>query len=274
MKFKNLEGHYSFNQILNVKTGQVISFNDMIDDLSSERIIFIGETHENRYHHEIQLKVLKALYEKNRNIFIGMEMFQRPFQQVLDEYISGRMEEETFLKRSEYFKRWKFDYNLYKTIIDFAKEKGLRIIALNIPKEIIDKISAEGIGALTEDERKEVSEIGTYEDTHRTFLRKVFEEHHLPEERFEFFYQAQLAWDQSMAFSIAEFFKNAGAIHESPLQMVVIAGTGHSLRFGIPERVIRLMGDIKMKILIPESLYEATGYIIEKDLADYIWFTP
>jgi len=64
LKIKGLEDYYYVNQILNVKTKQVTSFNDMVNDLSSQKIIFIGETHENRHHHDIQLKVLKSLYEK------------------------------------------------------------------------------------------------------------------------------------------------------------------------------------------------------------------
>jgi len=82
-----------------------------------------------------------------------MEMFQHPFQHVLDEYIAGKTDEKTFLQRSEYFKRWRFNYNLYKGIIDFARERQLKVLALNIRREIIDKISAKGIGSLTEDER-------------------------------------------------------------------------------------------------------------------------
>lgn len=267
MKFRGLEDYYSVDQILNVKTRQIVSFDDMVNDLSNNRLVFIGETHENRYHHEVQLRVLKALYEKNPRIAIGMEMFQRPFQEILDEYIEGKIDEKTYLKRSEYFKRWRYDYNFYKGIIELAREKGIRIIALNIKREIIDKISEKGIEELTEEERKEVSEIVTYDDAHKRYLREVFEKHEIPEERFEFFYQAQLAWDQTMARSISEFFKR-----EEGYSMVVMAGAGHSLRFGIPDRVKRL-SEIDSKILIPEDLEEATWDPIDQGLADYIWFT-
>ena len=79
-----------------------------------------------------------------------------------------------------------------------------------------------------------------------------------------------------MALTIAEFFKNVGVIYESPLQMVVIAGTGHSMRFGIPSRAKMFIGDpiktgIDSGILIPEDLSEATWEVIEQ--ADYVWFT-
>ena len=63
-----------------------------------------------------------------------MEMFQKPFQQALDEYIAGAIDERTFLKQSEYFKRWDIDYHLYKPILDFARARRLPVIALNLPR--------------------------------------------------------------------------------------------------------------------------------------------
>jgi uncharacterized iron-regulated protein len=33
-----------------------------------------------------------------------MEMFQRPFQKTLDDYIKGAIDEREFLKNTEYFK--------------------------------------------------------------------------------------------------------------------------------------------------------------------------
>lgn len=273
MRFAGPDEYYSVNEILDTKSRNVVPFDEMVKDLSAQRIIFVGETHENRYHHEVQLRVLKAVYEKNQRIAIGMEMFQRPVQEILDEYIQGKIDEKTFLKRSEYFKRWRFDYSFYKGIIDFAREKGIRIIALNISSDIINKISEKGLGSLTEGEKKEVSEIGSYDESHKELLKKVFKKHYIPEDRFEFFYQAQLAWDQTMAWTISEFFKK-----EKGYSMVVITGAGHSLRYGIPDRVRRLMGDplktgIDSRIVIPVTLSEATWDEIEQGLADYIWFT-
>ena len=102
------------------------------------------------------VEVIKGLYRKDPKIAIGMEMFQRPFQPVLDDYINGAIEEREFLKKSEYFQRWNLDYNLYKPILDFARAEKIPVIALNLRREIVEKVSKSGMDALTGDERKEI----------------------------------------------------------------------------------------------------------------------
>ena len=59
-----------------------------------------------------------------------MEMFQRPFQKVLDDYIGGKIDEAEFLKGTEYFKRWGFDYQLYRPILLFARSEKIPVVAL------------------------------------------------------------------------------------------------------------------------------------------------
>ena len=107
-----------------------------------------------------------------------MEMFQRPFQKTLDEYISGSIDEREFLKKSEYFKRWGFDYNLYKPILDFARAEKIPVVALNLRREITDKVSKTGMDSLTDDERKDVPEQMDFSDKeYRDRLRQVFDQH-------------------------------------------------------------------------------------------------
>ena len=46
----------------------------------------------------MELEIIKDLHRRGRNIAIGMEMFQRPFQKALDDYIEGKIDEREFLK--------------------------------------------------------------------------------------------------------------------------------------------------------------------------------
>ena len=38
-----------------------------------------------------------------------MEFFQQPFQPALDDYIAGKIDEKEFLKKSEYYLRWRIE---------------------------------------------------------------------------------------------------------------------------------------------------------------------
>jgi uncharacterized iron-regulated protein len=100
------------------------------------------------------------------------------------------MDEKEFLKRSEYFERWGFDYNLYKPILDFAKAETIPVIALNMDREIIRKVSKNGIDALEQDERDLIPARMDFTDReYRDRLHEVFEHHAKNEEKeFDNFY--------------------------------------------------------------------------------------
>ena len=62
------------NELWNTEKKRTISFDQMIDILSRKSIVYIGEKHDNVAHHQFQLDIIKALYEKNPNIIIGVKV--------------------------------------------------------------------------------------------------------------------------------------------------------------------------------------------------------
>ncbi|MBI5213677.1 MAG: ChaN family lipoprotein [Nitrospirae bacterium] len=235
---------------------------EVIESVSGKKIVYVGEYHDRFAHHNVQLEVIKGLYKKYKKIAVGMEMFQRPYQKSLDDYIAGRIDEREFLKKSEYFKRWGFDYNLYKPILDFARQEKIPVIALNTRREIVDKVSKSGIDALSGDEKNEMpSQMDFSDNEYRERLKKVFEMHGRSKERnFDFFYQSQILWDETMSMSVDEFLKK-----NPDYRMVVLAGGGH-LQYGsgIPKRTFRRNGYDYSTIL--------NDVDIERNIADYIIF--
>jgi aminopeptidase N len=210
----------------------------IINSVSETPVIFIGERHMNYEDHKVELDVIIDMFEKGRKFAIGMEMFQRPFQHVIDDYLSGEIDERQFLKRSEYFRRWKFDYNLYREIIEFAKANRIPIVALNIRDEIVKKVASGGLDSLSEEEMKEIPvDMDMYDNAYRKMLMEIFE-NHPPGPAFANFYQAQILWDETMAHSAADF------LERSPdYQIVILAGEGHIMYgSGIPQRLNRLTG--------------------------------
>ncbi|GAB4541089.1 MAG: hypothetical protein Fur0020_10440 [Thermodesulfovibrionia bacterium] len=251
-----------------IKAASLNTLSDIINDLKKRKIIYIGELHDVYAHHITQLEIIRRLYEENKRLAVGMEMFQRQFQAVLDEYIGGRIDEREFLKRSEYYKRWRFDFNLYKPILDFAVSRGIPVIALNTEEEIIDKVSDGGIDSLTDKERVLLPQEMDFSDSqYRERLMDVFKQHKErqrsnsgKERDFDYFYQSQIIWDETMAESIDRFL-----IKNPNYQIVVIAGQGHiEYGSGIPKRVYRRNGYDYAIVLI-----DAKG---DRDIADYIIF--
>jgi aminopeptidase N len=238
------------------------TLSDMIDGAVGKKIVYVGEYHDRFSHHTVELDVIKGLYMKDQKLAVGMEMFQRPFQKTLDDYIKGIIDEREFLKKTEYFKRWGFDYNLYKPILDFARTKKIPVVALNLRREITEKVSKGGMDSLSEEERKEIPQQMDFSDgEYRDHLMEVFEQHKSKEEMdFDFFYESQVLWDETMAMSIDEYL-----LKNPDHYMVVIAGGGHvSYGSGIPKRAFRRNGFAYTIILNDGELV--------KDIAHYLVF--
>jgi aminopeptidase N len=248
--------------VIVVEPRKAVHIDDIIKNILHKPVIYVGETHTNYEDHKVQLKVIMRLHEEGRKFAIGMEMFQKPFQKVMNDYLSGTISEREFLKNTQYFKRWQFDYNFYREIIGYAKAMNIPVIALNLWSEIIKKVSADGLDGLTDIERAELPESMDMSDKdYRERLRTVFKQHRNNANRnFDYFYQAQILWDETMAHSVDQFLR------ENPdSQMIVLAGNGHiQYHSGIPNRVHRLNGK-DYATIIPGT--DST----DEDIGDYLY---
>lgn len=234
----------------------------IIPRLDRTRVVFVGETHDRLDHHLNQLEVIRGLHARRRAIAIGMEQFQQPFQGVLDDYVAGRISEREMLEGTEYFERWRFDYRLYRPILQYAREHGIPVVALNVPAEITTKIGREGLGGLSEAERAQVpADIDRHDEAYHARLRTIFEQHpRNGEQAFERWLEVQLTWDEGMAERAARY------LNENPRRtLVVLAGSGHlAYRSGIPNRVARRTG-VSGMVLLPVD-----GVALEPEVADFL----
>ena len=239
-------------------------FDAIVPKLAAKRVVFVGETHDQYSHHLNQLEIIRRLHKIHPDLVIGMEFFQQPFQQYVDDYIAGKSNEKEFLKGTEYYARWGFDYRLYRPILDYAREQRIPVIALNVPKEITSKVGKAGIVGLTAAERAKIpQEIDRSDASHRELIKKVFEQHPNQEERnFERFLEVQLVWDEGMAERAAQYLEAHPDRH-----MVILAGSGHVVYgSGIPQRLARRL-DEDMAIII-----NGADAGIKPGIADFILF--
>jgi len=247
-----------------IRPRNALKLDDIISDITDKKIIYVGEKHTSYEDHKVQLRIIMSLHEKGRKFAIGMEMFQTPFQSHINSYLSGAISEKEFLKKTEYFRRWQFDYNLYREIIGYAKANNIPIIALNLWSEIIRKVANDGIDSLTDLERDLLPKSMDMSDAdYRERLREVFGQHrNMDNKKFDNFYQSQILWDETMAHSVDDFLRK-----NPDHQMVVLAGTGHIMYgSGIPKRAFRLNGEEYVTVI-------PSGESIEEDLADYLYST-
>ena len=220
------------------KPDAIETIDDIIPQITASRIIYVGETHDQFAHHMNQLKVIKEIHDAGYKLSVGMEMFQKPFQSVVDDYLAGRIDEFTFLNKTEYFSRWRYDYNLYKPVIDYLIQHRIPLVALNIQGDLTRKVAREGMYDLPDKQKKELPyEMNFSNETYRKDLNQVFDVHNGQEDLqdFNYFLQAQMLWDEGMAESAHGFLSN-----HPEYKMVILAGNGHvRYKYGIPERLYR-----------------------------------
>ncbi len=231
------------NTHLAVERKNLLTIKQVIEKNKKEKLIFVGESHNSLSDHNLQLEVMQEMKNQGNNFVIGVEWFQRPFQKHLDDFIFGDLNEEKFLRRTEYFERWGFDYRYYRDILQYAKKNKIRILALNASQELTREVSAKGLVGLSSKTRLKLpSNYDFSNKEYRSRLRTVFDMHQhdgstKTKEAFQRFLEVQLTWDETMAYEIAKFLKE-----NDKQTILVFAGRGHTHREAIPDRVKKRIG--------------------------------
>lgn len=262
----------------------------ILQALAEADVVYLGETHDSAADHDAQLQIIQALYvhhtqaehqeSQHRPMAIAFEMFQRPYQSVLDRYLSGEIDEVTLREQSEYDQRWGFPWEFYAPILRFAREHQLPILALNAPSEVVRQVAQAGLASLNADDQTYIpplSEIRTDNVAYRELIESVFGFAHHSQAGIEFdnFFAAQVVWDETMADRIAAF------LTENPdYQVVVLAGKGHVMYgYGIPDRVERRLGEglVQRTVLLNPrddvlaNADEGKGGAGDGAIADFFW---
>jgi uncharacterized iron-regulated protein len=256
--------------VVETATGDVISMDDLIRRLSKVSVVYVGETHTSVEDHRIQLEILQRLSEGGRCVELGMEMFPVKAQPILDLYIDGKISEEDFLKETGWEETWGFPYSLYRGLIDWQKLKHMPVLGLNAPSKIVSRIAHGGLDSLSPEERLQVAVQFHPDDTaNRERIRRAYSEHEKGKiKSFESFYEAQLAWEETMAQTIVERLNQS-----APGCIIMVAlGKGHiGDRLGVPY-FVRLRKPHDYKTVAPVPL-DYPFNSIDPNLADYVIVT-
>jgi len=257
-----------------METGGNVPFAKMIQEMKSVSLVYIGETHNSLPMHDLQFKVIQALYEQDRDIAIGLEMFPVTCQEVLNKWSLGILSEEEFIREGQWYINWNFNFGFYKRIFDYAKANKIPMIGLNAPREIITKIRMSGWESLKEEEKALVPKPDLSHPEHRQLIRTIFESAEIPPQMkgagldmmFEGLYRSQTAWDFVMGYNTLE------ALKKERKKMIVLAGSGHLIyNLGINLRASqksRLPGKTVISVIVPKG---QTSVRISRSLGDYIW---
>ncbi len=211
------------------KEGNPASFEDMFARAQQSDIVLFGELHNNPISHWLQLELTMALHRQTGdNLVLGMEMFESDNQLLIDEYFSGLIAERNFTSEARLWNNYNTDI---KPLVEFAREKGLRLVATNIPRRyaaLVNREGFEGLEKLSEPARSFVAPLPVAYNPDLPGYKAMLEMTGMPAHANENFPKAQAIKDATMAHFIMENFQPGntfihfhGAYHSNNYEGIV-----------------------------------------------------
>lgn len=263
MLFMSFSGQaWAHPHLLRLADGKVIGFEEMLEDLKTTEVVLIGELHNHAGHHRAQLEVIRALHEAGLDIGVGLEMFRADQQHELNRWSAGELDEAAFLPI--YQENWSM-WPLYRDIFTGARDAGIPLIGLNTSRELTKQVASHGLASLPEEARETLGPIPCVVDPdYMQFIRQAMGGHGGVGTSFLYFCEAQLLWDVVMARNLTDYRR------EHPeRKMVVLAGSGHSWKYGIPSRLTEK--GLSYRVILPEMPGRLDRRTARAEDADYLW---
>lgn len=258
----------------------------IIAEMAQRPFVLLGERHDAADHHLWQLHTIAALHGRRPDLVLGLEMFPRRVQPVLDQWVAGGLSVEEFLERSDWEAVWGLPAELYLPLLHFARIHRIPLYALNVERTLVEAVAERGWDGVPAAERAELGRPAPAPGAYRTLLLEIYAEHERERGRdpeaadrqdpaFTRFVEAQLTWDRAMAEALiaaraARPPERTGS--EGPLA-VGIMGSGH-LRHGhgVPHQ-LRALGQEGIGVLLPVDAGAACTELVP-GLADAVFTVP
>lgn len=275
-----LEASYVPHRVFATKEKRFIDLEAMVADLARADVVFIGEQHDDPGTHRLEIAILEGIARRRSNVIVALEMFERDVQQQVDDYLAGKITEADFLKTSRPWPRYATDY---KPLIEFAKAKGWRVVAGNVPRRYASQVGKSGLSAadkLPAAERSFLAkEFSCPSDDYFKRFTEAMGAHpgdskdapKMDAAMIERMYQAQCVKDETMAESItmaSQAAPNALVIHYN--------GAFHSdFRLGTAARTKQRLPKANIKVVsaMPVENLDATNTDKDRKRGDYLLFT-
>ncbi|MBT3182212.1 MAG: hypothetical protein HN337_06880 [Deltaproteobacteria bacterium] len=109
---------------------------EMIEEILSSDIIYVGDYHTCNQSQRSFLRILKATVKTDSEFMVGMELLHKRHQKTLNEFLADKIDEKTFLKRIKLMEHWVFDlWSNFKPIFDFCKYHKIPMYAIDAAKK-------------------------------------------------------------------------------------------------------------------------------------------
>ncbi|MCI0470157.1 MAG: ChaN family lipoprotein, partial [Candidatus Aminicenantes bacterium] len=167
-----------------------------------------------------------------------------------------KISETELLQKTGWYAKTSLNFAYTRLVLDIIKKYKIKVIGLNIPRDILRKVSRQGYDSLPAEEKKLFPTIAIYNREHEYFIKTVFGAFAVQVPLwFKNVYTAQKCWDTVMAESMRELL--ASATYKG-YKGVIIAGSNHAAyKLGIPFRYNKASKKTALTTIVPVFLPEA-----------------
>lgn len=291
-------------KIVNARTGQSISFSDLMNRISIYDVVYLSEKHDNPMHHAIQHRIIQYLVDSGRAPVIGFEFFAISDTPLLLNFIdskaSGHPEkmERAFEARMRETLGWNDQsdamWGYYWDLLTLARNNTLQTVGLDLSSAQKRRITRKGMQGLSPVEARQLFSTGLSDPVYKAHMTSIFKRVHCGMDHGGMatkLYDTWVARNDRMALSVSRIHQGIQASEKEghqkkPGPVVVIMGSGHTeYGLGVVDRLAHISPEItQVNLAMTEISRTPAGletYLRPLDLegfprtvpADYLWFT-
>lgn len=126
--------------------GKPTGYDKMLKELAQADVVFFGEQHNDPIAHWLELQLTKDLLRlRQGQLVLGLEMFERDVQPLLDQYITGELEDKAFEADSRPWPNYPTDY---RPLLQLARQQKFRVVGTNVPRRYASQVAKGGLSVL------------------------------------------------------------------------------------------------------------------------------
>jgi uncharacterized iron-regulated protein len=265
-------------RIFDAAAGRFVDLDVLSEAAARADYVLFGEHHDDVIAHRLQTELLQQVALRRETGVLGMEMFERDVQPVLDALSTGSISVESLPDSARPWPNYAADY---APTVEAALRAGWRVAGTNLPQTLASAIAREGLQAmeaLPPDQRDHAASAffcppDEYWDRFREAMAgpRHSTTHggaDADEEMIRRFYQAQCARDETMAESLVDLGTRGVVLH--------LNGTFHSdFGQGIVPRLLRRRPNAHILVIsaLPVPDLQRVQIVQHRERADFIIFT-
>lgn len=113
-----------------------ISRQELIRAIRASSVTFLGDFHSLEQAQRTALRILRSCVRSGEDWVLGVEFFGSQYQTLIDRWAAGEISSEELVERTRFKQDWGFNWKHFEPILIWARDHGVKILALNQPKTL------------------------------------------------------------------------------------------------------------------------------------------